>query len=538
MKKFKYIFLKKNLLLLLFGLTFLVSCKDPYEDSVFMAYSELPVAGYLQSRTEDFSLWVEIIDRAGLNSTLNLKTTYTCFVPDNNAVNTYLQKMGLKSVSEITPENAAYLVKYHTLYGVSFDQSQFEDGIISTPTITEDNLSLEFREGGLNAVYINSVARLTEIDIKVTNGIIHVIDQVLIPVTSTIIDELKNPRYSIFYQAIVATGYENMLNTISYDTTDSDGNPLVKRYRFTSFAVPDSIYNLSQITNLDSLKAKLDVVSNDYTSPDNLLNKYVSYHLLSQLKSFADLADFPEGESAMNINTLAEKELISLTDVSGTLTINYNVADSSGVQFINKDISCKNGVIHEINDWMPVFLPPKVTIEWELTDYPDLAAVCAYYQRSDLTGSYKEEEITEGEVTCYTWKSWPEDKTKVVFYRNNRNTDGVWYRTRNYDHLRLELGISGYMDMKTPVIIKGNYKVTLYYISYKSTTSSGIMQCSLDGVKLGNQITLSNTTTDELKSVVLSDSFEFSETTDHQLRIVSLDGKLLTLDYIKFEPVN
>jgi hypothetical protein len=64
------------------------------------------------------------------------------------------------------------------------------------------------------------------------------------------------------------------------------------------------------------------------------------------------------------------------------------------------------------------------------------------------------------------------------------------------------------------------------------------MQCSLDGVKLGNQITLSNTTTDELKSVVLSDSFEFSETTDHQLRIVSLDGKLLTLDYIKFEPVN
>ena len=75
-------------------------------------------------------------------------------------------------------------------------------------------------------------------------------------------------------------------------------------------------------------------------------------------------------------------------------------------------------------------------------------------------------------------------------------------------------------------------------ISGRFTENTGIMQLSIDGQQLGGQIVISNPTTDQLKTVQLVSSFEFAETTSHTLRIVGIDGKLLTLDYILFEPVN
>jgi uncharacterized surface protein with fasciclin (FAS1) repeats len=110
----------KNICLIFFLGLVMFSCQDPYENNLYKAYEELPVATYLKSKPEEFSMWVEVIERAGLFNTLNLNTTYTCFVPSNDAVREYLNNRNLTSVSELSAEEAAVLVKYHTIISVSF----------------------------------------------------------------------------------------------------------------------------------------------------------------------------------------------------------------------------------------------------------------------------------------------------------------------------------------------------------------------------------------------------------------------------------
>lgn len=527
----------RNIYLVFFLAIGLFSCNDPYENTTFTAYEDLPAAAYLKSHPDDFSAWVSLLEYAQLYNTLNLQTTYTLFVPNNAAVERYLQQNNLKAITDMTVEEAAYLAKYHILAGVAFDQSQFVNGVINKSTVTDDRLSIVFEEGGLNAIYINGKARIATLDIKVTNGVIHAIDDVLIPEKETIAQKLQKERYAIFYEAVVATGYEEMLNTIMTESTNEEGYLIEKRHYYTAFAVPDSVYALENITDLAGLKDRLGVTATDYTDPENGLNLYVAYHLLSQLKAYDDLATFPEGQITMNINTLAPNQLISLTDVSGKLLINYAEGVSEGIDFIKANINTKNGVIHEINDWMPLFTPSRVTVLWDLADYADLAAVVKNYQSASLSSTYTQT-LTRGEVSSYVWKSMPEDKPNVITYRNNRSNDGVWYQTHNYDHIRLELGPSGWVEMSTPVLIKGKYKVTLQYVSGRNVSNSGIMQLSLDGQQLGGQITVSNPNSDQIRTAVLSNAFEFTETTTHTLRIVGIDGKLLTLDYILFEPVN
>jgi len=223
-----------------------------------MAYDEYPIAMYLKENAADYALWVEVLERSGLYNTLNLSDTYTCFVPTNAGVNRYLEKMGYQSVAEIPQEDAAYLVKYHVIYGTAIDLGQFQSGAITELNETDDNLSVEFREGGLDAVYLNGEARFVKFDVKATNGIIHVIDDVLVPLTATIGDRLQDSGYGIFYEAVKATGYDVLLNTVYTPSTDENGNPTEIRYRYTAFAVSDITYAKAGINSLGDLKEKLN----------------------------------------------------------------------------------------------------------------------------------------------------------------------------------------------------------------------------------------------------------------------------------------
>jgi hypothetical protein len=245
-------------------------------------------------------------------------------------------------------------------------------------------------------------------------------------------------------------------------------------------------------------------------------------------------------DTSKNINTLASRELINLS-VSKTkdLQLNFDYGLNTGTQILKADIPCKNGVVHEVSTWMPVKTPPLTVVVWDLTDYAELGAVCKYFQSPTPNGgsSTYTKTLAVGEVSSYTWESIPANKTTVVTYVNNRINDGVYYQTQYYDHLRLELGAGGWVEMQSPDIVKGKYKITIGYISYLSTTNAGEMQCYIDGVKVGASFFVSNNSQDALKTVVLSTGYSFTSTDSHKLRIVGIDGKRLSLDYIKFEPI-
>ncbi|WP_257669689.1 fasciclin domain-containing protein [Parapedobacter tibetensis] len=515
------------------------ACKDLYEDDIYTAFDELPIGMYLKENPDDYSQWVALMEHAGLYSTLNLRTTYTFFVPTNDGVNRYLQAQGYGAITDIPKDDAAYLVKYHLIHGVTVDLGQFQSGAINDLNETDDNLSVEFRGegGGLDAVYLNGEARFIRFDIQATNGIIHTIEDVLVPVTATIADRLEDARYSIFYEAMVAAGYETMLRTVYTQETDPQGNPIEVRYRYTAFAVANEVYQQHGIQSFAELIAALDAGVGPYNVPDNALHSYVSYHLLHQWQSFAELGVFPGGEQTKNINTLAENQLMSISDTAGELLINYDPDNNDGIRFNEANIPSKNGVIHEVNHWMPIFTPPQVVVVWELTDYPDLAANVTQYRNPSLGAQYNRT-FQQGELTSYHWVSQPEDKFNVLTYRNNRAAEGIWYTdVLNYDHLRIELGESGWMEMESPVIVKGTYRLKVIWPSPRQASTTGICAFALDGQMLRPRHNISNTREDRVLEETLG-TVTFTETEPHTLRVVSLDGRLITLDYIRFEPMD
>lgn len=529
--------LSRFLFILITGIWFF-SCQDPYEGSTFTAFEELPASSYLASRPDDFSLWIELLKHTDLYNTLNLNTSYTLFAPNNHAMTQYLESKGVTSVSQLEVEESVYLVKYHILYGKALESTEFKTGAIDWPTVTDDQLSITFKDGGL--IYINNSSQIIETDIEVTNGIIHTLNKVLIPITATLYDRINNNRYSILKQAIDATGFDDLLNKVSEEGLDGDGQPIVKRYFYTLFAISDSIFQQENIHSLDDLIDSLHVSGTEYTNPGNLLYQYVAYHILAQLKSTANLA-IQSNEASENINTLASRELINLSaSETNQIRINYDPVSDMFVRILFSDIACKNGVIHEVDSWMPVKTPPATEVLWDLADDAELASVCNYFQSPFPNGGsstyYKY--LSKDEISTYVWESVPAEKKYVVTYVNSRNNDGVFYAAQNHDHLQLNPGIGGWVEMKSPVVVKATYKITIGYISYFSTSSSGELQCYLDGVKLGTSFFMSNTNQDQIATKVLSSSVTFTETDEHTLRIVGIDGRNLTLDYILFEPIN
>lgn len=281
----------------------------------------------------------------------------------------------------------------------------------------------------------------------------------------------------------------------------------------------------------------LDVESgSNYSDVENGLHTYIAYHLLDQQRSYADLGQFPEGVRKMNLPTLAAGELIKVSESVDGLVLNEDLASHQAVRFQEANIPCKNGVVHEIDHWMPVFVPEQVPVVWEFTDYPDIAANVTQYRNASL-GSQYNKTFALGDLTSITWSAQPETRSNVLTYRNNRSADGIWYtETLNHDHLRVELGESGWIQMKSPTIVRGKYNVKVVWPSTKTSANTGICAFVLDNVMLYSRLVLSNTRTDRVLTQELG-TVEFPETTDHTLRILSLDGKLMTLDYIQFDPV-
>ncbi|MBD1420477.1 fasciclin domain-containing protein [Sphingobacterium chuzhouense] len=518
-------------------LTWMSSCKDGFEDNTYTAYDETPIGLYLKNNADEYSLWVQVLEKANLYNTLNLDAIYTHFAPINAGVERYLKTINLGSVNDMTEEQAAYLVRYHLIPHAEIEFAQFQSGAINELNATDDNLFVEFRDGGLEAVYLNGVSRFNSYDIRATNGIIHSIDDVLVPLVETIYDRLEERQdWSLFRELVDLTGYREKLETVYTETTDPMGNPIQQRFKYTVFAVSNETYSKAGIQSLQDILDKLEVsAGGDYTDPNNLLNKYVGYHLLAQQRSYADLGQFPENVFKMNLQTMAINELVKVSESGAGLVLNKNEETQESISFLEMNIACKNGVVHEVNDWMPLFSPEQVEVIWEFTDYPDIEANVSQYRNTNL-GSQYNKTFTASELTNIIWSARPEYKQNVLTYRNNRPTEGNWYNLLNHDHLRAELGESGWVEFKGPTIVKGKYKISFIWPSPKHSSNTGICAFVLDNEMLYPRLVISNSREERNLTQVLG-TVDFTETTDHTLRILSLDGHLITMDRLQFDPV-
>ena len=145
------------------------------------ATAAAPAADAAQSKTivgvaagdPQFSTLVKLVKSAGLAGTLS-KGSYTVFAPTNAA----FAKVPKSTLNALAKDKAMLksVLTYHVVQG-RVPASKVV-GLTSAKTVNGASVKISVRGG---KVYLNGNTRVTKTDIKASNGVIHVINRVLLP---------------------------------------------------------------------------------------------------------------------------------------------------------------------------------------------------------------------------------------------------------------------------------------------------------------------------------------------------------------------
>jgi uncharacterized surface protein with fasciclin (FAS1) repeats len=132
--------------------------------------SELPTIAEIAAGSDDFTTLVSLLDQAGLVSTFAAPGNYTVFAPTNDAF------AALGDINLSASEIEAILL-YHVVNDTLVRDQIATDDLI--PTMSDGRPLFVNRDGPI--VIDISGAKVLVWDIMASNGIIHVIDSVMIP---------------------------------------------------------------------------------------------------------------------------------------------------------------------------------------------------------------------------------------------------------------------------------------------------------------------------------------------------------------------
>ena len=128
---------------------------------------------------EDFSILTEALVKADLVDALNQSGELTVFAPTNEAFNKLFNKLGVDGVSDLSKKQLTPILLNHVVKGQVM-ASDVKSGEVSTLN-EKSSLNIDKSADG---VKINKSSNVIKTDIKASNGVIHVIDAVLVPAKS------------------------------------------------------------------------------------------------------------------------------------------------------------------------------------------------------------------------------------------------------------------------------------------------------------------------------------------------------------------
>jgi uncharacterized surface protein with fasciclin (FAS1) repeats len=287
----------------------------------------------------DHTILETAVIEAGLAGTLSGPGPFTVFAPTDDAFNAL--PAGTIDALLADPQGALTdILTYHVL-GADVRSTDLVDGQTAV-TLNGKEITVTINADG---VFIND-AQVTMADIPADNGVVHVIDAVLIPPTTTVVDVVvDSPDHTILEAAVLAA---DLAGTLSGDGP------------FTVFAPTDDAFNALPDGTIDALLA----------DPQGALTDILTYHVLGADVRSTDLVD---GQTAVTLNG---KEI--------TVTINSDGVFINDAQVTMADIVTDNGVVHVID---AVLIPPTTTVVDVVVDSPDHTILEAAVLAADLAGT-------------------------------------------------------------------------------------------------------------------------------------------------------
>lgn len=143
-------------------------------DGVILPNSFRNIVG-IASKNYDLSTLVSLVADADLVSTLEGEGPFTLFAPTNEAF-----EAASATLATLTAEQTREVLTYH-VSATEILSSAISDGA-TVPTIQGEDISVSV-DGG--TVTLNGNATVTTVDLQGTNGVVHIIDAVLVPPSFT-----------------------------------------------------------------------------------------------------------------------------------------------------------------------------------------------------------------------------------------------------------------------------------------------------------------------------------------------------------------
>jgi uncharacterized surface protein with fasciclin (FAS1) repeats len=267
---------------------------------------------------------VQALDKAGLVATLQGAGPYTVFAPDNDAFIAFLADNGFATLDDVPLPLLTEVLKNHVVMGALQSTALTNNTYIKTlgkgSASSTNTLSMYVKIAGAT-VTLNGGAEVVEANIIASNGVIHIVDEV-IALPTVVTHALANPNFSSLVGALTGAGQPDFVSILS-----GVG-------KFTVFAPTNTAF-----TNLNTELAPGGIAG---VSAANL-TKVLQYHVVSPANVLA-------GE-------LTNNQIVTpILDPAQTFTIELpttgaQIKDASNrtSKIIITDVQCSNGVIHAVD---------------------------------------------------------------------------------------------------------------------------------------------------------------------------------------------
>ena len=277
-----------------------------------------------------FPTLVAAVQAAGLVETLKGEGPFTVFAPTEEAFANALAALGLTAEQLLADtDTLTAVLTYHVIPGTVMSSDLIGASDLNVATVNGAEVVVNEDMG---TVSINSATVVTA-DIETSNGVIHVINEVLLPAVPPEEEEAASEEVvgDIIDVAVSAGQFPTLVAAVQaaglVETLKGEGP-------FTVFAPTEEAFA--------NALAALGLTAEQLLADTDTLTAVLTYHVIPGTVMSSDLI----GASDLNVATVNGAEVVVNEDM-GTVSIN-------SATVVTADIETSNGVIHVINE---VLLP-------------------------------------------------------------------------------------------------------------------------------------------------------------------------------------
>ncbi|WP_297336320.1 fasciclin domain-containing protein [Algoriphagus sp.] len=310
-------------------------------DRVLIPSIELPSPNLVEAATETglTTLLTAVTAVDGLADNLLAAGAITVFAPTNEAFAAALEVFGAADLDELVlkiggVENLERVLGFHVVPAVAFS-SDLEASNTFT-TLAGQDILVEVAGGEVTVTdQLGRTARVVAADVEIANGVVHVIDGVMLP-------DLMLPNV---VEAATGAGLTTLIDAV---TAADLGDALLNADAITVFAPTNDAFGAAleafNAENLNQLVARIGGVEN--------LQTVLGFHVVPAVAFSSDL------QATNTFTTLAGQEIIVEAGESG-VTVTDALGNTSNV--VSADVAIENGVVHVIDGvLLPDFTLPNV----------------------------------------------------------------------------------------------------------------------------------------------------------------------------------